>query len=271
MYKRKKKKQHNGCDEEARGCGYVARPQSVRCSHIPHNAMHRIRYIHSLTERRCIWIIHEAMHTHTAHVGLQQNDTGQEGAPSNSRRWTEKKQKRKGPTKFGGTWKAVNYIWTRSLLCAWIMYASFSRISRHRSCCIYICVCVPQVCIVACSAPPARGGVGESSAKDIWRQRQSWAPASLPIPIRIEFRGTKAIKAALPFFHNAQRNSNKKKTHFPIIVARKKKKENKVEHGALPKKTAHTQNSSAHVIKQQKSTPHFVELFQWQIFFPPSY
>lgn len=41
-----------------------------------------------------------------------------------------------------------------------------------------------------------------------------------------------------------------------------------MEHGALPKKTAHTQNSSAHVIKQQKSTPHFVELFQCQIFFP---
>jgi hypothetical protein len=38
--------------------------------------------------------------------------------------------------------------------------------------------------------------------------------------------------------------------------------------GITQKKTAHTQNSSAHVIKQQKSTPHFVELFQCQIFFP---
>jgi hypothetical protein len=153
--------------------------------------------VYTLFNRTTLHMNHSRSYAHTHSTRrIATKRYGTRGGTIQFTAMDRKKQKRKGPTKFGGTWKAVNYIWTRSLLCAWIMYASFSRISRHRSC---IYMCVPQVCIVACSAPPARGGVGESSAKDIWRQRQSWAPASLPIPIRIEFRGTKAIKAATFF------------------------------------------------------------------------
>jgi hypothetical protein len=153
--------------------------------------------VYTLFNRTTLHMNHSRSYAHTQHTSdCNKTIRDKRGHHPIHGDGQKKKKKRKGPTKFGGTWKAVNYIWTRSLLCAWIMYASFSRISRHRSC---IYMCVPQVCIVACSAPPARGGVGESSAKDIWRQRQSWAPASLPIPIRIEFRGTKAIKAATFF------------------------------------------------------------------------
>lgn len=55
------------------------------------------------------------------------------------------------------------------------------------------------------------------------------------------------------------------KTHFPYCP-QIEKKENKVEHGALPKNSPHTKFERT----WKQNRLHFVEPFQWQIFFSSS-